>query len=164
MQEHFDAGGQRNNDLSMASKRLRRSAQTPSFGFPSKLMVFFAAVIFFGAFSAARAEAPVLDNFSATGRSDVTSENKSTPSGNAATPPSNEETQKDSSAKKKKNGTQTTAHTPHGYGPSTAVDQSKYLKALKLERDVGQHMRTIDNALRQMNTDINRIRTLERRF
>ncbi|MDQ1240359.1 MAG: hypothetical protein QG577_2545 [Thermodesulfobacteriota bacterium] len=34
----------------------------------------------------------------------------------------------------------------------------------RLERDVSGNMRNIDNAIRRMNIDINRIRNLERRF
>lgn len=48
--------------------------------------------------------------------------------------------------------------------PNRNLVESNYRNALKIERDVGRNMRKIDNAIRQMNTDINRLRTIQRRF
>ncbi len=53
---------------------------------------------------------------------------------------------------------------PSVIGTNRTVDESNYRKATRIERDAARNMRSIDNAIRQMNTDINRMRTLERRF
>jgi len=50
-----------------------------------------------------------------------------------------------------------------GYGGQSSV-QTNEGTARRLERDVRGSMREVDNAIRRMNIDINRIRNLERRF
>ena len=166
MRDHHKAGEQPTNVADIGLTRRSGMDHTLRIDRFARLMVCLAVIIFLYVLPAAAAELPVGDDAFATGRQDATSENKSTPSGKAAipSPANNKGAAQAPSSKKQQRGTPAASKTPYGYAPSAAADQSKYRKALKLERDVGQNMRSIDNAIRQMNTDINRIRTLERRF
>ncbi len=165
MKAHLNPSGRPNNVSDIGTTCRRATTHSLYVGCSCHLLVCLAVIILLGVLPAAAADLGVADNSHAAGRQDVKSDTQSMQSENAAlASPANDAATKAPSPKKKEPGTRAAPPTPYGYAPSAGIDQSKYRKALQLEREVGQNMRSIDNAIRQMNTDINRIRTLERRF
>jgi hypothetical protein len=78
-------------------------------------------------------------------------------------PPGKKDSAAKQPAEKDRNQDSPRTRTRAGYGSQSSMRWNEG-NVGRLERDVKGNMRNIDNAIRRMNIDINRIRNLERRF
>lgn len=129
------------------------------------LIASLAVVIFVDPWTAKGADVTLDDKHAVTTGQGVKPQKNSTDASKSEAAPLEEKAgDKKTTSKKKGKVKKSTSRTPYGYGQGTPDEQWNYRKTMKIERDLGQNMRSIDNAIRKMNTDINRIRTLDRRF
>jgi hypothetical protein len=78
-------------------------------------------------------------------------------------PPEKKDSAAKQPAEKDRKQDSSRTRTRAGYGSQSSMRWNEG-NVGRLERDVSGNMRNIDNAIRRMNIDINRIRNLERRF
>jgi len=154
-----------NNVVDIAPEWCSPIKQTPLVSFLFTMTAILAVLFFMAVWTAKGADGEAGDKTqTATGYKVKPRQNPQGSSDPATPRAADRAGERGSPSKKKDTQSQTPPKIPYVYGPNAGASQSNYREAQKLEKDVGRNMRGIDNAIRQMNIDINRIRTLERRF